>query len=155
MHDDKTYLSKEKMKELKIELEELKTVKRKEIAEKLEYAKSLGDLSENAEYQEARESQGILEERIRSIEFSLKTAVVVSASKSDKVNVGSTVTIKKEGKAQKIEYKIVGSEEVNISEQKISTVSPMGMAMMGKKKGEKFTLKSPAGESIFTVVKIV
>ena len=155
MHDDKTYLSKEKMKELKIELEELKTVKRKEIAEKLEYAKSLGDLSENAEYQEARESQGILEERIRSIEFSLKTAVVVSASKSDTVNVGSTVTIKKEGKAQKIEYKIVGSEEVNISEQKISTVSPMGMAMMGKKKGEKFTLKSPAGESIFTVVKIV
>ena len=155
MHDDKTYLSKEKMNELKIELEELKTVKRKEIAEKLEYAKSLGDLSENAEYQEARESQGILEERIRSIEFSLKTAVVVSASKSDKVNVGSTVTIKKEGKAQKIEYKIVGSEEVNISEQKISTVSPMGMAMMGKKKGEKFTLKSPAGESIFTVVKIV
>ena len=85
----------------------------------------------------------------------MKSTKIVARKKSDVVGMGSVVLIVKEGEEDQHEYKIVGSEEANVSEKKISSVSPMGEAMLGKKKGEKFTLKSPAGESIFTVVKIV
>ena len=118
--DEKVYLSKEKLEELKKELGTLKSSGRKEIASKLAYAKSLGDLSENAEYSEAREARENLEERIATIESVLKTAIVVSGHKTDRVDIGSVVTIEKIGENGKQVYTIVGSEEVDIAQGKIS-----------------------------------
>ena len=129
------YLTQEKFNELKEELDYLKTTRRKEIAESLEYARSLGDLSENAEYQEARDLQASTEERIRKVESVLQSAKIVSDTKSNTIGLGSTVTIQKEGEKETRKYTIVGSEEANMQERKISHLSPLGEAMMGKKKG--------------------
>lgn len=150
----KEYLTKEKHKELTIELEHLKTVRRKEIAEELEFAKSLGDLSENAEYHEAREAQAALEDRIATLESVLASAEIVKAHSSNTVEIGSKVHVKKTGdKAEKI-YMIVGSEEADMAAGKISHKSPLGEAMLGKKKGDEFTFKSPVGVMKYTIVSI-
>lgn len=145
MEDKKEYLSKEKFDELSKQLEELKTVKRKEVAENLEYAKSLGDLSENAEYHEAREAQANIEDRIAKLEVILKSAVIMSSRHSDAVGIGSVVQIEKEKDKSKAKYKIVGSEEANLSELKLSINSPLGAAMVGRKKGEHFKVTAPSG----------
>lgn len=151
---NETYLSQEKLNELKEELEELKTNKRKEIADKLEYAKSLGDLSENAEYQEAREAQAGIEERISTIEEMLKHAVVISGHKADVVDIGSIVTLKRKEDGEEFVYEIVGSEESDIKAGKISNKSPLGGALIGKKKGDEVISKSPKGDIEYTVLKI-
>jgi transcription elongation factor GreA len=148
------YLTKEKFEELKSELKTLKSVKRKEIAESLEYAKSLGDLSENAEYQQARELQASTEERISKLESILKSAVIVALHHSERVEVGSTVTVQKEGDKEKKIFKLVGSEEVDTSAGKISHVSPMGRALLGKSKGDTFTFNTPKGAANYKVVDI-
>ena len=145
MADKKEYLTKEKHAEFTKELTALKTVRRKEVAEHLEYAKSLGDLSENAEYQEAREEQAMIEDRIMKIENMLKSAEIVSGHRSDKVDVGATVTIEKEGGDKKLVYKIVGSEEADIKLGRLSVRSPLGEAMLEKRKGDKFSVSTPAG----------
>jgi transcription elongation factor GreA len=154
-HDgDQQLLTKEKYDELVEELNHLKTVRRTEIAESLEYARSLGDLSENAEYQEARELQAATEERIRKLEELLKTASVISGSSKDgAVNFGSVVKIKKSDGEER-GYTIVGSEEADMRERKISHVSPLGSAMMGKKKGESFTFETPTGTQTYTITGI-
>lgn len=154
MADEKRYLTQEKFDELSSELEVLKHDKRKEVADNLEYAKSLGDLSENAEYQEAREAQAQLEERIRYIEDTLKNSEIVSKHSTDEVSVGSIVTVQKDGKGDKIEYTVVGSEEADISQKKISVRSPFGEAAMGKKKGDSFTFETPGGKMTYTIVSI-
>jgi transcription elongation factor GreA len=151
MTDDNNYLTREKFEELTKELEHLKTTKRKEIAESLEYARSMGDLSENAEYQEAREMQAATEERLNQLEKILKDPKIVSHKKGDTVSLGSKVTIQKEGEKDIHEYILVGSEEADIQERKISYVSPLGDAMMGKKKGETFTFETPSGKQNYTV----
>lgn len=148
------YLSKEKFKELTAELEELKTSKRKQIAEELEFAKSLGDLSENAEYHEAREAQAALEDRISQLESVLANAEIVSAHHSNTVEVGSVVHVQKAGDKAKKTYSIVGSEEADFVSGKISFKSPLGEALLGKKKGEQFNFKTPAGEVKYTVISI-
>ena len=150
----KDYLSKAKYDELKSELELLKTVKRKEIAQDLEFAKALGDLSENAEYHEAREAQATLEDRISQIEDVLVNAHIVEAHHSDKVEIGSVVHIKTSiSKTEKI-YTIVGSEEADTLSGKISFKSPVGQALLGKKKGDKFKFSTPAGEAEYHVISI-
>lgn len=154
MNKEKVYLSKEKLQELKEEIEELKMVRRKEIAEKLEYAKSLGDLSENAEYQEACEAQAAVEERISTIELLLKSAIVISGGRTDVASIGSIVTVQKVGDSGKKQYTLVGSEEANVSEGKISNKSPFGEAMFGKKKGEEFVSKSPVGNITYKIITI-
>lgn len=154
LQGNKEYLTLEKLKELETELSMLKTVRRKEVAENLESAKSLGDLSENAEYQEAREMQASVEERIAKLESIIKTAVIVEKHHSDVINVGATVTIKKDGDKVNRTYTIVGSEEANTTLGKISYVSPLGKALMGKKKGEQFTFATPAGVAKYTVIGI-
>src|SRR5436189_892099 len=103
-------LSREKFEELTQELEELRTKRRREVAEQLEYARSLRDLSENAEYQEAREMQSAVEERIAKLESILKAAKIVQGSKTDTVSMGSKVTVQKIGADEKHVYTIVGSE---------------------------------------------
>jgi transcription elongation factor GreA len=151
---NKEYLSKEKFKQLTAELEELKTSKRKQIADELEFAKSLGDLSENAEYHEAREAQAALEDRIATLESVLASAEIVTAHHSSSVEVGSTVKLKKVGDKVEKKYTLVGSEEADFATGKINFKSPLGQAMMGKKKGDEFSFSAPAGVIKYTIVSI-
>ena len=152
--DDTNYLSKEKFDELTTELEHLKTVRRREIAEQLEYARSLGDLSENAEYEEARNLQAASEDRIRTIEGELSRARIIEHSKGNTVSLGNTVTIQKQGEKDEHTYDIVGSAEANMQERKISHLSPLGSALMGKKKGDLFSFETPKGSQKYKIVNI-
>ena len=154
MADDKEYLSKEKYAELETELDTLKRVKRREVAENLEYAKSLGDLSENAEYQEARALQASIEERIAKLENILKTAEIMTLHHTNVVGIGSTVHVRKEGESKDRTYKIVGSEETDTAQGKISLHSPLGSSLQGKKKGDTFVLSTPAGKVKYSVSEI-
>src|SRR3989344_3379760 len=154
MATQKYYLSKEKYDEFVSELEELRTVKRKEIADALEYARSLGDISENAEFQEAREAQATLEERIATLKGIIKSAEIITDHHSTTVEPGSFVTVKKEGESNDQKFHLVGSAEANFTEGRISNESPIGKAMMSKKKGEKFEVTTPKGKVSYTIVDI-
>lgn len=147
-------MTRDKFNELETELTRLKTTRRKEIADALEYAKSLGDLSENQEYQEARDSQAILEDRIKHLEHVIRTAVIVSAQNTDMVSVGSHITVEKSADKSKKSYVIVGSEEANAALGKISTRSPLGVGAMGKKKGDSFSFDTPSGLMTYKIVDI-
>ncbi len=150
-----SFLTAEKFAELKKELEHLKTVRRKEVAESLEYARSLGDLSENAEYQEARDLQAAIEERISYLEKTIKEAKIVKHDKpGDVVGLGSIVSIQKEKEKDKKEYTIVGSDEANIHDRKLSYLSPLGEALMGKSKGDEFEFETPSGKQKYKVLKV-
>ena len=151
---EREYLTKEKFKELQKELVYLNTVKRKEIADALEYAKSLGDLSENQEYQEARDSQAVLEDRISRLEQILKSAAIVSAQSTNVVSVGSVITVEKESDNSKKSYTIVGSEEADAAKGLISTRSPLGSGAMGKAKGDSFSFKTPSGMMSYKIIDI-
>lgn len=155
MNDTQSYLTKEKFEEFKKELEHLKTVRRKEIAESLEYARSLGDLSENAEYQEARDMQAAIEERIAHLENVIKEAKIVSHDKSDVVGLGSEVSIQKVGEKNTLTYTIVGSEEANIHDKKLSYLSPLGEALMGKVKNDVIEFDTPGGKQKYKVLKVI
>ena len=155
MNETQAFLTAEKFEELKKELEHLKTVRRKEVAESLEYARSLGDLSENAEYQEARDMQSAIEERIGYLEKTIKEAKIVAhEKKGGVVGLGSVVVIQKDKEKDKRNYTIVGSDEANIHEQKLSYLSPLGEALMGKTKGDEFTFDTPAGKQKYKVLKV-
>ena len=148
-------VSQEKFDEMVKELDNLKTVRRTEIAKNLEYARSLGDLSENAEYQEARDLQAATEERIRKLEELVKRAkIVTDGKKKDVVGFGSIIAIKKDGGSDMHEYTIVGSEEADMRAHKLSHVSPLGAALMGKKKGDSFTFETPNGKQTYHVEKV-
>ena len=135
-------------KELETELEELKS-RRGEIADKIAEARDYGDLSENAEYDSAREEQGLVETRIAEIEDILMNAEDIKASKSDTVHLGSTVELKNGTKD--VTYTVVGSVEANPGEGKISDESPIGSALMGKKVGDKATITTPKGEITYQI----
>lgn len=154
MNTNLEYLTEEKYQEFKKELEDLKTVKRKEIAEALEYAKSLGDLSENAEYHEARDTQARVEDRINHLEALLRSVSIVSSHDTSTVNVGSTITISRDGSSDSRTYTIVGSEESDASTGKISMRSPLGQAAFGKAKDESFSFKTPSGVVTYKITNI-
>jgi transcription elongation factor GreA len=155
MNDTQAFLTAEKFEELKKELDHLKTVRRKEVAESLEYARSLGDLSENAEYQEARDMQAAIEERIGYLEKTIKEAKIVAHEKKGGViGLGSVVTIEKDKEKVSRVYTIVGSDEANIHEKKLSYLSPLGEALMGKTKGDDFIFETPAGKQKYKVLKV-
>jgi transcription elongation factor GreA len=153
---DKTgdYITEEKKIALEKELADLRGPKRREIIEILEYAKSLGDLSENAEYHNAREDQGKLEERIKVVEKILQSATVVTGGGGDTVSVGSKVVVIKEGTDKEITYNIVGSEEASMAEGKISNRSPFGGALFGKKKGDTVIFETPKGSVKYKIIKV-
>ena len=139
--------------ELEQELNMLKTEKRPEIIKALKEARALGDLSENSDYDAARNEQAILEGRIKELEFKLEHSVIADASKCDSVNVGNIVTITyDDGEVE--EYKIVGSLEADPFENKISNESPIGKAILGHKKGENVEVSSPNGSFIVTITNI-
>ena len=152
--EETSYITEEKKQALKEELHQLKTFKRKEILESLEAAKALGDLSENAEYHQAREDQGKTEDRINQIEYMLQSAQVVKKHHSNKVEIGTTVNVRKEGSKDVIEYSIVGAEEADMSVNKISNKSPLGEALFGKAKGDSVSITTPKGLVKYTIVEI-
>ncbi len=152
--DETQYLTKEKYKEFKDELDFLKTTRRKEVAENLEYAKALGDLSENAEYQEARELQANVEDRINHLEMVIKNASIIDERHTDTAGIGSTIVVQKVGDKATSKYKLVGSEEADMSKGLLSNLSPLGAAVIGKKKGETFTFTSPRGAMSYKVVEL-
>jgi transcription elongation factor GreA len=148
------YITEEKKKSLEKELNDLKGPKRKEILENLAYAKSLGDLSENAEYHQTREDQGKLEERIAKIEQILQSSQVVSGGGGEEIEIGSKVTVLKEGEDKEKNYQIVGSEEADMALGKISNRSPFGEALFGKKKGDNISFKTPNGVVNYKIVNV-
>lgn len=151
----KEYITLEKKQALEAELIELKGVKRKEIASALEYAKSLGDLSENAEYSQAREDQAHLEDRIAEIEYIVKHAEIAEKHHAGRVEVGATVHIVKKGESKEKVFTIVGSEESDVALGNISNESPLGLILLGKVKGDIVSFKSPAGLAIEYTIKSV
>jgi len=156
MKEEREYLTKEKFDQLNNELKNLKTVKRKEVAESLDYARGLGDLSENAEYHEARELQANIEDRIAKLESMLKNATIMSGegSHGEHVHIGSAVTVEKQGEKGSKKFKIVGSEETDMAQGKLSNRSPLGAAILGKKVGESFSFVSPAGTMTYKIISV-
>ena len=152
--EEKKYISKEKKAELEQELQDLRTVKRKEVLDALEYAKSLGDLSENAEYHQAREDQGKLEERIQKIEEILKESIVAKKPSGENIGMGSVVTVCKKGEKATRVYTIVGGEEVDTASGKISHNSPLGLALIGHKKGDETSFETPGGKNSYVIVDV-
>ena len=147
------YLTKERLEDLKKELEELKTVKRIEISQQLKKAKELGDLSENAEYIEAREEKGRIEDRIADLEDIIKNSSIIKKSKKqDEVAVGSTVDVLRGDK--RMTLIIVGSHETQPENGQISNASPLGRALLGKKLGETVIIQTPGGKVEYTIEKI-
>lgn len=149
-----TLITAEKKAELEAELLNLKTVLRPAISERLQAARALGDLSENAEYQSSRDEQGKNEGRIQQIEGILKYAKIIERSGSGKVELGATVVIKKASTGDETTYMIVGNEEADISANKVSTSSPLGSAMVGKTEGQTFAMATPRGEVEYLIVSV-
>lgn len=152
----KKQMSREGFEKLQQELTYLITVKRAEIAQKLKEARSYGDLSENAEYDEAKNEQAILEGKINELQAMVDNAVIVEddSISVDEIGVGSVISIRRVG-TDKIEtLKIVGTNEANVREQKISDESPIGKAAMKKKVGDVFIVEAPVGELKFEVLEI-
>lgn len=146
-------LTSEALEKLKKELDYLKRVRRKEVAEKIRIAKEQGDLSENAEYAEAKEDQAFLEGKIKEIQNKVNSAMVVDNRKNDRVNIGCTVKIIDEDNNENV-FCIVSFNEANPSEGKISTSSPLGSAFMGRSKGEEVSVELPKGVKKFKILDI-
>ena len=154
--DKKNILTYEGLKKLEDELENLKVVRRKEVSQKIKEAREQGDLSENAEYDAAKDEQRDIEARIEELEKILKNAEVVVEEEADldKVNIGCSVKILDCEFDEELEYKIVGSTEANSLKGKISNESPVGKALLGKQVGDTVTVETPAGEFSYKVLSI-
>ncbi len=147
------YLTAAGLEDLKKELKELKTIKRQEVAAKISAAKDLGDLSENAEYQSAKEEMSFMEGRIQQLEEIIKNAVVITEKRTgDMISIGSTVFAASSGR--EVAYRIVGSNEADPRAGRISNESPLGQSFLGKKVGDEVTVKTPVGETVYTILKI-
>ena len=149
-------LTKEGLQKLEEELENLKIVRRKEVSEKIKIALSFGDLSENSEYDEAKNEQAMVEARISEVEALLKNVVVVNDDEitTDAVSVGCTVRIKCLKNGKEDVYKIVGSTEASPKEKKISDESPVGKAVLGRKVGETVDAEVPSGVIQYQILEI-
>ncbi len=150
------YLTRERLVELEKELRELKTNGRKEIAQKIAEARSHGDLSENAEYDAAKEEQGLFELRISKLEDTVSRARIIDVNQfdNDKVHILSTVSILNLKNKKQIKYMLVSPEEADFQAGKISVTSPVGQGLMGAKVGEKVKVKAPAGMLEFEILDI-
>jgi transcription elongation factor GreA len=143
-------------KKLQQEIEELSTVRRREVAERIRVAREFGDIAENAEYDSAKNDQAHLEARIATLEERLKNARVVTKKeiRSGEVSVGTKVRLRDMGANKTVEYHIVGSAEANPAENKLSNESPVGKAIMGRKKGETVEVAAPRGKMKFKIMDI-
>ncbi len=149
-------LTKERLEELKAELEHLKTVREHEVAELIKEARGFGDLSENSEYDEAKNEQAIIEGRIAEIENQLKNVRVLDESEigTENVHIGSTVTVREKGTTLDETYRIVGSTEADPLDGKISDESPIGSALLGHRKGDLVEVETPGGVIMLEVIDI-
>ena len=149
-------LTDEGLRKLEEELEQLKTVKRKEIAEKIKEALSFGDLSENSEYDEAKNEQAFVEARILQLEATLKNVRVLDDDElnNEIVSVGSKVTLRDVEFDEKVEYQIVGSTEADPADGKISDESPVGKGLIGHKLGETVVIEAPVGDIKYEILEI-
>ena len=153
MNNKPEYLSAEGLQKLRAELDELVHVKRPEIAQRIHDAKEHGDVTENAEYEDAKNEQAFVEGRIQTLDAVIKNAVIIEGAPSKThVQIGSTVVI--QGDGGKETYTIVGSVEAAPDEGRISNESPVGRALLGRKKGDHVTVSVPAGDSTYTIVSI-
>ncbi|HVL54522.1 MAG TPA: transcription elongation factor GreA [Vitreimonas sp.] len=153
MNNKPTYLSREGLAKLRAELEDMISHKRPEVAQRIHDAKEHGDLSENAEYEDAKNEQAFVEGRIQTLEALIKNATIIAETHStDHVQIGSTVEVESDDGAEK--FMIVGSAEARPAEGRISNESPVGRALLGKKKGEKVLVRVPAGDFTYKVVSI-
>ena len=157
---DQTLVTKEGLRKLIEELDYLKKVRRQEVAQRLKEAISYGDLSENAEYEEAKNEQAFIEGRVLELEGKIKNAEIISEKKASSlsgksVNIGSTVTVRnKTDRDEPEEYTIVGSTEADPLEHKISNESPIGKALLGSMKGDNLEVQTPAGVLRYEVLKV-
>ena len=150
-------LTEERLKEIKDELEYLKTVREKEVAEQIKEARSFGDLSENSEYDEAKNEQGKLYSRIAELENVIAGAVIINEDSitTQHVSMGTRVTVVEEGfEDEPEEYAIVGSQEADPMNGRISEDSPFGKALLGKKAGEEVVVEAPAGNIHYQILEI-
>ncbi|MCI5880168.1 MAG: transcription elongation factor GreA [Bacillales bacterium] len=148
------YLTASGLKEIQDELDELKNVKRPEVITALKEARALGDLSENAEYDAARTEQALVENRIQELEAMIENVVLIENVDTDKVSIGTTVTIEYVGDNDTEAYSIVGSKEADPFNNKISNESPIAQAIMGKKTGDVVSVDSPNGKYDVKILKI-
>ena len=142
---------------LKKELKNLKTVERPRNIESIEIARAHGDLSENAEYDAAKEKQAFIQGRINELEFKLSNAEVIDPSKlpKDKIVFGSKILVENVDSGEEVEYQLVGPEESDIDNGKVSVTSPLGRAILGKIPGDEVTVQAPAGKRIYEIVEIL
>ncbi|WP_322802615.1 transcription elongation factor GreA [Thermoflexus sp.] len=150
-----TYLTPEGKRQLEEELEYLRTIKRREIAQRLRFAIQQGDLSENADYHAAKEEQAFIEGRIRMLEAILNSAVVIEPQPSEdgRVRIGSRVTIAEDGGTPEV-YVLVGPAEADPTQGKISYESPLGQALLGRAPGDVVTVEAPAGLLTFRILAV-
>ena len=148
-------LTPEGLDKLKQEIEYLSTTKRREVAERIKEAREFGDISENSEYDDAKNEQAMLEARIASLEEKLRSATVIDQSdlSTDQVRVGSVVHVKDDG-GKSVRYTIVGSAEASPAEMKLSNESPVGKALLGRKRGDEVVITTPKGERHLKITKI-
>jgi transcription elongation factor GreA len=156
MSDEKIPMTVEGKKLLEEELKNLMQVERPKIIAAIEHARSLGDLSENADYSAAKERQGFIEGRIQEINGKIARAQVIDPTsiQSDKVVFGATVELEEEESGNSITYKIVGQDEADIKKNKISITSPLARSLIGKKEGDEVEVHAPKGKILYSVVKI-
>jgi transcription elongation factor GreA len=145
-----TYVSREGLERLRAELDEMIAVRRPEVAARISEAKEHGDLSENAEYEEAKNEQAFVEGRIAELEHKIKSAVIIDEERStEHVSIGATVEV--DSADGPIAFTIVGSTEARPADGRISNESPVGRALLGRKVGEKVVVKVPAGDVVYTI----
>ena len=156
MATETQYLTAEKFAELEKELDFLKTERRKEVAEHLEYAKKLGDLSENAEYHAAKDRQGWIEGQIAEIEDKMARAQVIDVSKlsGTQVKFGATVSVVDEDTEETSRYQIVGEHEADVKQGRISVTSPLARGMIGKEVGDVVEINTPGGVKAYEILKL-
>ncbi|HPS64560.1 MAG TPA: transcription elongation factor GreA [Ignavibacteria bacterium] len=156
MEQANVYLKRERLSELEKELMEMKSAKRKEVADKIAEARAHGDLSENAEYDAAKEAQSMLELKISKLENTLSRAIIIEDDQfpGDEVHILSQVHLLDITNEEEIKYLIVSPDEADIEMDKISIVSPLGKMMMGRKKGEKFTLELNGNKNEYKILGI-
>ena len=152
MLDKPVLLTKEGLDKLQVELDELRTTRRNEIAERIKYAKEFGDISENAEYEDAKNEQGMVEGRILTLEKMIRNAVLIEEHHDGVVQAGSVVKVKDDHGQET--YTIVGPAEVDVSRGRISMESPVGKALIGHKVGETVSVQTPGGSRSMKIVKV-
>lgn len=155
MRNQDIVLTLEGLKKVQTELDELKAVGRRQVAERIREAKQFGEIGENSEYEDAKTEQAQIEGRIETLQYLLANAVIVDKHENDgKVGVGSTVRLQDVTSGEELHYEIVGAEEADPGEHRISNQSPLGEALMGRKAGKKVKVKTPGGTRTYVILSV-